>query len=172
MAAIGDLVDADADQAGETVLVEVIGDHARDDRPDRVPADPQQPSDRRERHLLGQPRDHVFEVARVVRARARPRDRLQPHAAVAAAQPAQLALDDAAARAEVQVPPALDAPIVDLQVAAGLPAARADRRRRRSRTVTITPSPPKLTSTTDAPGKRSSRLNAVLTRTSLSFASR
>ena len=68
----------------------------------------------------------VFEVARVVRARPRPRHRLQTNAAVAAAQPAQLALDDAAARAQIQVPPALDAPIVDLQVAAGLAAARAD----------------------------------------------
>ena len=47
MAAIGDLVDADADQAGEAALVEVIGDHALDDPPDRVPADPQQPRDRR-----------------------------------------------------------------------------------------------------------------------------
>jgi hypothetical protein len=55
MAAIGDLVDADADQAGEPVLVELIGGHPLDDRPDRMPADPQQPRDRRERHLLRQP---------------------------------------------------------------------------------------------------------------------
>src|SRR3954466_7565738 len=37
-----------------------------------------------------------------------------------AAQPAQLALHDAATGAEVEVPPALDATVVDLQVAAGL----------------------------------------------------
>ena len=60
-----------------------------------------------------------------VRARPRPRHRLQAHAAVAAAQPSQLALDDAAAGAEIQVPPALDAPVVDLQLPAGLAALGA-----------------------------------------------
>ena len=44
-------------------------------------------------------------------------------------------------------------------------------RRRRNRTVTITPSGPKLTSITDAPGRRSIRLNAVVARTSSSSAS-
>ena len=43
MAAVADLVDADRDQAVEAALVEVIGDDALDDRPDGVPADPQQP---------------------------------------------------------------------------------------------------------------------------------
>ena len=57
MAAVADLVDADADQALEAALVEVVGDDARDDRADRAPADPQQPRDRREGHLLRQPRD-------------------------------------------------------------------------------------------------------------------
>ena len=45
-------------------------------------------------------------------------------------------------------------------------------RRRLSLTVTITPSAPKLTSMIDAPGRRSSRLNAVVTRMSSSLASR
>jgi hypothetical protein len=53
VAAVADLVDADADQSLQTAVIEVIGDHARDDRPDRVPTDPQKPGDRRERHLLG-----------------------------------------------------------------------------------------------------------------------
>ena len=74
MAAIADFVDADADEALEAVTVEVIGDDAGDDRSDRVPADPEQSGDRRERHLLRQPRDCVLEVARVLRARAGPRD--------------------------------------------------------------------------------------------------
>src|SRR4051794_13615698 len=95
MAPVADLVYADRDQPLEPALVKVIGDHARDDRADGVPADPQQPGDRRERHLLGQPRHDVFEVARVRRARPRPRDRLQPHAAGRASEPAQLALDPA-----------------------------------------------------------------------------
>jgi len=46
------------------------------------------------------------------------------------------------------------------------PHAEQTRRRRRNRTHTITPSAPKLTSLTDAPGRRSIRLNAVPTRMS------
>src|SRR5215213_13922 len=56
-AAIADLVDADPDQALEAALVEMIGGHALDDPPDRVPADPQKPADRGLGHLLRQPRD-------------------------------------------------------------------------------------------------------------------
>lgn len=74
--------------------------------------------------------------------------------------------------AEVQVSPALHAPVVDLKMGARLPAARADPPGAPELTVTITPSEPKLTSMTDAPGSPSSRFNAVLTRTSSSFASR
>src|SRR5215207_2795207 len=126
MAAVADLVDADADQALEPALVEVIGDHTGDEPPDRVPADPQQPADRGAGHLLGQPRDDVLEVARVRRAGPRPRHRLQVNAAVAAAQAPQLALDDAAAGAEVEVAPALDPSVVELELLTGLPAAGAD----------------------------------------------
>jgi hypothetical protein len=54
-----------------------------------------------------------------------PRDGLEPDAAVAAAQPAQLALDPAGARSEIEVAPALDAPVMDLQPPAGLAALRA-----------------------------------------------
>src|SRR5215217_5258058 len=90
MAAVADLVDADADQALEAALVEVVGDDAFDDPPDRVPADPQQAADRSARHLLGQPRDDVLEVARVRGARPGPRHRLHPHPAIAAVQQAQL----------------------------------------------------------------------------------
>ena len=50
--------------------------------------------------------------------------------------------------------------------------AQHTRRRRRKRTVTITPSRPNSTPITDAPGSRSIRLNAVLTRTSPSLKSR
>jgi hypothetical protein len=125
MAAIADLVDADADQVLEPALVEVLGDHARDDPPDGVPADPQQAADRGARHLLGQPRDDVLEVARVRRARARPWHRLQSGAAIATAQAPQLALDDAPAGAEIEVAPALDAPVVDLQLPTRLPTTRA-----------------------------------------------
>jgi hypothetical protein len=113
-------------KALEAALVEVLGGDALDDPPDGVPADPQQPGDRRLGHLLRQPGHHVLEVARVARARARPRHRLQLDAAGPAAQQPQLAFDDAAAGAEIEMTPALDAAVVDLQVAAGLPAARAD----------------------------------------------
>ncbi len=125
-AAVGDLVDADSDQAGEAVLVEVLGDDTRDDLADGVPAHPQQAGDRGLGHLLRQPRDDVFEVTRVMSARARPRHGLGPDdAAVRAAQQAQLALDHAARRAEIQVAPALDAAVMHDQARARLPAARA-----------------------------------------------
>jgi hypothetical protein len=52
------------------------------------------------------------------------------------------------------------------------PQPEQTRRRRRKRTVTITPSAPKLTSITDAPGRRSIRLNALVMRMSPSLASR
>ena len=52
------------------------------------------------------------------------------------------------------------------------PQPAQTRRRRRNRTVTITPSAPNETSATLAPGKRSRRLNAVVTRTSPSRVSR
>lgn len=48
------------------------------------------------------------------------------HAAVHAAHPAQLTIDHAAVGAEIEVSPALDAAVMDLQVRAALPATRAD----------------------------------------------
>ena len=123
-ATVGDLVDADRDQTLQTTLVEMVGDDALNDPPDGVPGDAQQPGDRGLGHLLGQPRRDVFEVAGVSRARPRPWDRLVAHAAVAAVQAPQLALDDAARRAEIQVAPALDAPRVDATT--DLAATRAD----------------------------------------------
>jgi hypothetical protein len=56
------------------------------------------------------------------RARTGPRHGLEPDAARATAQPPQLALNPAAAGAEIEVTPALDAAIVDLQIPAGLAA--------------------------------------------------
>ena len=125
-AAVGDLVHADRDEAIEAALVEPVDDDAFDDPPDGVPRDPQQPGDRRLGHLLRQPRDDVLEVARVRGARPRPWHRLQAHGAtVAAAQPPQFGLNDAAAGAEVEMPPAFDAAVVDLQPPSGLAAAGA-----------------------------------------------
>jgi hypothetical protein len=95
-AAVGDLVTADRDEPGEPRFVEMIGDDPGDDPSDGVPRDPQQSGDRFLGHLLGQPRDDVFEVTGVGRAGPGPRDGLITHAAVGAQQPAQLALDDAA----------------------------------------------------------------------------
>lgn len=90
-APVPDLADADGDQAGQAALVEVVSDNPRDDAPDGVPADVQQAGDRRLGHLLSQPGDDIFEVAGVMSARASPRHRLGPHAAVRAAQQPQLA---------------------------------------------------------------------------------
>jgi hypothetical protein len=70
------------------------------------------------------------------------------------------------------VPPALESPVVDLQLAASLAAPRTDAWRWRSRTVPPTPSLVSLTACTDAPGRWSSRLDAVVTRTLPSCVSR
>jgi hypothetical protein len=78
-------------------MVEVIFNDALDDLTDGVPGDPQKRGDRGLGHLLRKPRDHVFEVARVMGIVARPRHGLQMHAAIRAAQPAQTALDHAPA---------------------------------------------------------------------------
>ena len=118
--AVGDLVDADRDEAREALFVEVIGDHALNDPTDRLPADPEQRGDRRLGHLLGEERDQVLEAARVARTRSGPRDGLEPGTAVAAPHPPQAALDRAAAGAEVEMPPALESPVVE--VAADLAA--------------------------------------------------
>ena len=120
----GDLIHADRDQAAQAALVEVVGDDALHDPPDRVPGDPQQPGERSLGHLLRKPRNDVLEVAGVGRIGPRPRHGLVAHTAVPTPQPPQLALDYAAARAEIEVTPALHSPAVD--AAAELAAARAD----------------------------------------------
>jgi hypothetical protein len=125
-AAVGDLIDADRDQAVQAALVEVIGDDALDDPPDAVPRDPEQPRDRRLGHLLREEADEVLEVARVRGARPGPRHRLQPRpTAGAAPQAPQLALDEAPCGADVEVAPALDTTVVDREPP-DLTAARAD----------------------------------------------
>ena len=123
--AIADLVHADHHQPIETVAVELVGDHAREDLADRPPPDPQQLGQRRLGHLLGQERDDILEVARVRRAGPGPRHRLVNIAAVRAVQSPQLALDVAATGAEIQMPPALGAVLLDQQAACA--AARARR---------------------------------------------
>src|ERR1039458_6966257 len=76
----------------------------------------------------------------------------------------------AAHPAGIQVPPTLDAVILDLQPARPQPEQTG--RLRRNATVTITACSPNSTSLTHAPGSPSIRLNAVVTRTSPSFADR
>src|SRR5215217_5620615 len=64
----------------------------------------------------------VLEVARVCRTRPGPRHRLHANTAGPAAQQPQLALDHAAAGAEIEVAPALDAAVMDLELTTGLAA--------------------------------------------------
>lgn len=123
-ASVGDLVAADRDQPVQPPLVEVIKDNPLHDLPDRVPRDSEQAGDRGLGHLLRQPRHGVLEVTRVVRVVPGPRHGLQMHTAVAAAKPAQLALDHAPVGAEIQMPPALQPAVMDLEPA-GLTAAPA-----------------------------------------------
>ena len=121
-----DLIDADRDQPVEAALVEVFSDDALDDLPDARPADSHQRGDLALGHLLAKPRHDILEVTGMRRAGRGPRHCLQMHAAVTAAQPAQLALDHAVAATEIQVAPALQTPVMDLQARAGLSAARTD----------------------------------------------
>ena len=104
-------------------MIEAIGNDPLDDPPDGVPPDPQQPGDRGLGHLLRQPRDDIFEVAGVVRAGPGPRDRLEVNTTVWAAKATQLGFDHAPAGAEIQVAPALEPPVVDLEMTASLAAA-------------------------------------------------
>ena len=104
----------------------MVGDDSLHDPPDRVPADPQQPGDRRLRHLLREPRNGVLEVAGVAGARPRPRDRLELCAAVQTPHPAQLALDHTARRAEVEMAPSLAPAVVVVHAPPRLPATRTD----------------------------------------------
>jgi len=112
--AVTDLVDPDHHQAVQTTAVKLVGHDASEDLPDRPPRDPHQPGERRLGHLLRKERDAVFEVARVGGSRPRPRHHLRSITAAGAAKPSQLALDHASRRAEIQVPPAPDAPVLDL----------------------------------------------------------
>ncbi len=104
--AVAHLIDADRHQPRQPPLVEPVANDALDDPADRLPVDPQQRRDRRLRHLLREPGDDVLEIARVADGRAGERDRLDPHAAVRAPHPSQLALDEAPLRAEIEVAPA------------------------------------------------------------------
>ncbi len=70
----------------------------------------------------------------------------------------------------LRVHEALDAAVMDHEPPAGLPAARAHPAPTAQPDRHDHPSPVKLTSMTDAPGRRSSLLNAVVTRTSPSLA--
>ena len=131
--AVADLVDAEHHQPVQPAAIELVSDDALEDLADRPPADPHQPGQRRLGHLLRQERHDVLEVARVGGPGARPRHRLEQIAATRTAQAPQLALDKAARGAEIEMPPALHAPVLDLQAdraaarAHPSPAAQADR---------------------------------------------
>jgi hypothetical protein len=86
----------------------------------------QKPADHAEGGLLGEPGDDVLEVAGEARSRSCPGDRFGHHPLAArAAEPAQLALQEAAARAKIEVPPAPPlAPVIACPAQAA--AARAD----------------------------------------------
>ena len=123
-AAVADLVNTDLNEMLETVLIEAVGNDAGDDLTDHPPADPEQPGDRCLGHLLRQPRHQVLEVASVPSAGTGPRDRFGTHPAVRAPHPAQLALDEAPAGAEIEMAPALGPGAV--HVSGELAAATAD----------------------------------------------
>jgi hypothetical protein len=92
----GHLVDADVEQRGEPVGIELVGALPGDDPPDRVPVDAQQPADRRLVDAGGQPGHQTFEVAREAGAVTSERHALGEHAMAGTAQPPD---------AQIEVPP-------------------------------------------------------------------
>jgi hypothetical protein len=120
---VADLVHADHHQAVQTAAIELVRDDAREDLPDRSPPDPHQLRDRRLGHLLRQERHHILEITRIGAAGAGPRHLLVDVTAARAIQPPEHALDLAATGAEIQMPPALRAMLLDVQAARS--AARA-----------------------------------------------
>jgi len=152
----------------QPAVINVVGEDPLDDLPDGVSPNAQQPGDRGLGHVLRQPRDHVLEVAGVMGARPCPGDRLEMHAAGWAAKATQLGLDHAPARPQTEVSPPLGSPVVHLEPA-GLPATPTDTAPAAQTDGHDHPLAAEADVVTDAPGRRNSRLNAVLTRTSLSF---
>jgi hypothetical protein len=115
--AVADLVHADQLKPVQPAFVELVGHDPLEDLADRLPGDPHQPGDLRLAHLLRQPGGQVVEVARVARATAGPLHMLGQIAAARAVQPSEPALDHAPQTADIEMPPAPDAVILDLQAA-------------------------------------------------------
>ena len=65
---VGDLIDADLDQAVQTTVIQVVGRHQLVDPPDRVPSDAQQRLDLALGHPLGAERDQILKLQDVYRA--------------------------------------------------------------------------------------------------------
>src|SRR5487761_662020 len=123
--AVADLVHADHHEPVQSAAIELVRDDAGEDLPDRSPPDPHQLGQRRLGHLLRQERDDILEVARVRRARARPRHLLVHIAAARAVHASEHALDLAPQPPEIEMPPTLGPVLLDRQPTR--PAARADR---------------------------------------------
>jgi hypothetical protein len=81
-------------------------------------------------------------------------------------QQPRLVLNHGAIGTKMEMPPALDSAVVDLELAAGLAAGRADAPAAAQPHAHDHRVGGKADVNTDAPGKRSNRLNAVVTRTS------
>lgn len=121
--AIGDLVDADPVEVVEPSVVDRPGHHVDHDLGHRLPADPEQLGDGRLVDVLGQPRHDVLEVPAVAGPGARPGDLLGAHPpAVPTVDPADLGLEEAPGRPEVEVSPPAHRSVVDRP---GPPPARA-----------------------------------------------
>ena len=161
--AVGDLVDADAVQALQAGVVQVLGDHPYRDGRHGFPGAAQQPGDGGLVGALGQVGHHSFEVAGEPGPGTGPRDRLgaDPPAGVAG-QPADLGLQVQPRGAQVQVPPAAGRPVIDRS---GRPAAGAAQPATSAAQDHHDPGRVNCTPATSAPGMASIVLNAVVART-------
>jgi hypothetical protein len=101
----GHLVDPDLEQIVQPIRIELVGADARDDPPDGVPVDPDQPLDRRLVGPGGQPRDERLEVAREPTRVPGERNALHPDPVLGALKPPQLSAELEPPHAEIEVPP-------------------------------------------------------------------
>jgi hypothetical protein len=120
--AVEDLVDADAVQALQASVVQVLGHDPGHDRGHGLPGAAQQPSNGGLVDALGQVEHHVFEAAGEPGCWTSPRHRLGADpSAGPAGQPADLRLQVEQGGAQIQVPPAAGGAVIDRP---GGPAAR------------------------------------------------
>ena len=105
LASPADLVHADLEQVVQPIRIELVGADARDDPPDGVPVDPDQPLDRGLVRSGREPRDERLEVAGEPARVPGERNALDPDPVLRALDAAQLGAELKPPDPEIEVPP-------------------------------------------------------------------